>query len=115
MAFPTQKVSFLRQTAALALMHLAAAVSGIGDALLRPREVHLIGEPDGVGTEALVVRIVRLGSELRVELRLGDGATIWGRLSREEAEELELRDGQIVAVRLLGEVGSPRPALARAA
>jgi TOBE domain len=97
MAFPSSKVSIPRRSAAVVLMRLAAGASGLGDALLRAREVRVPGESDA-GTEALVERLVRLGSELRVELKLADGSTVWGRLPRESAEQLELREGQIVAV-----------------
>lgn len=111
MVFPTKKVSISRRAAAVALMRVGAGVSGLGDALLRPRRLHLIAESDGAGREALVERVIGAGSELRVELKLADGSTVWGQVSREQAEQLELRAGQILAVRL---TGAPPP-LARAA
>jgi sulfate transport system ATP-binding protein len=111
MVFPMKKVSMSRRAAAVALIRVAGGVSGLGDALLRPREVHLLADNDGAGSEALVERVVRAGSELRVELRLADGTTIWGQVSRDQAETLELRAGQILAVSLTG----PPPSLAQAA
>jgi sulfate/thiosulfate transport system ATP-binding protein len=43
---------------------------------------------------------VHLGFEVRVELRLHDGRDIWAQVTRETAEQLELREGQILFVRL---------------
>jgi len=37
---------------------------------------------------------------VRVELTLPDGREIWAQLTREEAQELELSEGQILSVRL---------------
>ena len=45
-------------------------------------------------------RVVHLGFEVRVELTLPDGREIWAQVTRESAEELELQEGQILAVRL---------------
>ena len=108
------KVRIPRRSAAIVLMRLAAGVSGLGDALLGAHEVRLLGEPGGSGTEALVERLVPLGAELRAQLKLADGRTVWGRLGREEADQLELREGQILAVRLAPAAAQRRP-LARAA
>jgi molybdopterin-binding protein len=43
---------------------------------------------------------VHLGFEVRVELTLPDGRDIWAQVTREIAQELELREGQILPVRL---------------
>jgi hypothetical protein len=115
MVFPTGKVSIVRRSAALSLVRLAGTAAGLADLLLSPREVQLLGENDSTGLEALVLRLVALGSELRVELRLGDGTTVWTHVSRAEAQQLELREGQILAVRLSGPfVRGPQQAPARA-
>ena len=47
----------------------------------------------------MVERVVYLGFEVRVELVRSDGLRVWAQLSRDEAERLELADGQIVWVR----------------
>jgi sulfate/thiosulfate transport system ATP-binding protein len=83
------------------VMSFVGPVSRIGDALLRPHEIQLLDEDhreDGV--EALVRRIVHLGFEVRVELTLPDGTEIWAQVTRERAEQMELREGQIVAIRM---------------
>jgi sulfate transport system ATP-binding protein len=46
------------------------------------------------------VRIVRLGFETRVELERDDGERLHAQLTRDEADELELRQGDIVFVRM---------------
>jgi len=47
-----------------------------------------------------VQRVVHLGFEVRVELTLPDGRELWAQISRTSAQELELREGQILPVRL---------------
>jgi ABC-type sulfate/molybdate transport systems ATPase subunit len=102
MTYPTRKVSFAARATALMLMRLTAGLATATDVLLRPQEVNLLDGSEGDGTEVLVERVVQGGSELRVELRLGDGTEIWGRVTREEARELELREGQILQMRPAG-------------
>ena len=47
----------------------------------------------------MIERIVHLGFEVRVELVLQDGEHVSAQVTRDEAEELELHEGQIVFVR----------------
>jgi sulfate/thiosulfate transport system ATP-binding protein len=49
--------------------------------------------------QAQVERIVRLGFETRIELVRDDGERLHAQVTRDEAEELELRPGDIVYVR----------------
>jgi sulfate/thiosulfate transport system ATP-binding protein len=82
------------------VMSFVGPVTKVGDRLVRPHDVEVFEHP-GEGTEpAEVVRLVRLGFEVRVELQPGDGAPLSAQLSRAEAELLELREGQIVHVRV---------------
>jgi sulfate transport system ATP-binding protein len=46
-----------------------------------------------------VERIVHLGFEVRVELRLEDGRDVWAQVTRDEAAELELAPGGEIFVR----------------
>jgi len=46
-----------------------------------------------------VERLVHLGFEVRADLVLHDGQRLQAQLSREDAEELELHQGQIVFAR----------------
>jgi sulfate transport system ATP-binding protein len=82
------------------VMSFIGPVNRLGDAYVRPHDIELLEESDGTGTEALVERVVHLGFEVRVELKLDDGREIWAQVTREQAQQLELKEGQIVAVRL---------------
>ncbi|MCW3025255.1 MAG: sulfate transporter, ATPase subunit [Solirubrobacterales bacterium] len=82
------------------VMSFIGPVNRIGDAFLRPHDIQILPESDGSGTEALIERVVHLGFEVRVELKLHDGRDIWAQVTREEAQQLELSEGQILSVRL---------------
>jgi sulfate transport system ATP-binding protein len=81
------------------VMSFVGDVSRLGDHLVRPHDIDVLMHPNGETEEAMVERIVGLGFEVRVELALADGKEIWAQLTREEAEQLELRENQIVYVR----------------
>ena len=82
------------------VMSFIGPVNRLGDSFLRPHDIQILAEADGEGIEALVQRVVHLGFEVRVELTLPDGRDIWAQVTRETAEQLELKEGQILAVRL---------------
>jgi sulfate transport system ATP-binding protein len=82
------------------VMSFIGPVNRIGNAFLRPHDVQILPQAEGSTTEALVKRVVHLGFEVRVELTLPDGRDIWAQVTRESAHELELAEGQILAVRL---------------
>jgi sulfate/thiosulfate transport system ATP-binding protein len=82
------------------VMSFIGPVNRLGDAFVRPHDIQILPEADGTGTEALVERVVHLGFEVRVELKLHDGREVWAQVTREVAEELELHDGQILSVRM---------------
>jgi sulfate transport system ATP-binding protein len=82
------------------VMSFIGPVNRLGDSFLRPHDIQILAEADGSGIEALVQRVVHLGFEVRVELTLPDGRDIWAQVTRESAEQLELKEGQILAVRL---------------
>jgi sulfate transport system ATP-binding protein len=82
------------------VMSFIGPVNRLGDAFLRPHDIHILPFPDAGSTEALVRRVVHLGFEVRAELTLQDGREIWAQVSRERADQLELQEGQILAVRL---------------
>jgi hypothetical protein len=65
-----------------------------------PDEVQILTGYDDRGSEALVERVVEDEAGFQVELRLGDGRPAWSRLTLEETEQLELREGQILPVGL---------------
>jgi sulfate/thiosulfate transport system ATP-binding protein len=86
------------------VMSFIGPVNRLGDALLRPHDIQILGGRDFYSesntVEALVRRVVHLGFEVRVELTLPDGRDIWAQVTRETAAELELAEGQILAARL---------------
>jgi sulfate/thiosulfate transport system ATP-binding protein len=82
------------------VMSFIGPVNRLGDSFLRPHDIQILAEADGEGIEALVQRVVHLGFEVRVELTLPDGRDIWAQVTRETAEQLELKEGQILPVRL---------------
>ena len=82
------------------VMSFIGPVNRIGDTFLRPHDIQILGQNDDSGSEALAERIVHLGFEVRVELRLSDGRQVWAQTTRERAAELELEEGQIVSVRM---------------
>jgi sulfate transport system ATP-binding protein len=82
------------------VMSFIGPVNRLGDAFVRPHDIHILDEPDAGAAEALVERVVHLGFEVRVELKLHDGRELWAQVTRERAAELELHDGQILSVRL---------------
>ncbi len=78
------------------VMGFLGPVSRIGETLVRPHEVALALEPEGDAVEAMVSRVVHLGSQVRVELELADGGQAHAQLTPEKADELELERGDIV-------------------
>jgi ABC-type sulfate/molybdate transport systems ATPase subunit len=67
---------------------------------VRPNEIEILGQSGEDATEALIRRISRLDSAVRLELTLSDGGGGSAVLSSARAQELELAEGQIIAVRV---------------
>jgi len=80
------------------VMKFLGPVSSLGDRLVRPHDL-LLSNDAGDGLEAMVTRVVYLGFEVRVELELASDGAVSVQLTRAEADELELRAGDIVYVR----------------
>ncbi len=81
------------------VMTFVGPVTQLGEAYIRPHDLELRLEPNGTTSEAMIQRIIHLGFEVRVELVLDDGRHVSAQVTRGEAEELELLEGQIVFVR----------------
>ncbi len=81
------------------VMSFVGPAHRLGTAWVRPHDVEIRHEPNGKTIEALIDRVVHLGFEVRVELTLEDGEKFSVQLTREQVDELELREGQIVFVR----------------
>jgi sulfate/thiosulfate transport system ATP-binding protein len=81
------------------VMSFVGPVNRLGDVWIRPHDLEVRLEPNGTTEEAMIERVVHLGFEVRVELVLHDGRRISAQVTRDEAEQLELSDGQVVFVR----------------
>src|SRR6476659_739294 len=96
------------------VMGFLGSVARLGDQLVRPHAIVLERDratalaldavvPDSAGVVAAVVeRVVPLGFEVRVDLRTDDGERFAAQITRREAAELQLRDGERVHARSVG-------------
>src|SRR3954449_7657847 len=82
------------------VMSFVGPVTRARGQLVRPHDVQVLSEPAEAAEPAQVIRLVRLGFEVRLELLPEDGELIVAQLSRAEADELDLQQGDIVHVRL---------------
>ena len=80
-------------------MTFVGPVNRLGDEFVRPHDIELRLEPNGESERATVERVVHLGFEVRVELRLDDGRELHAQVTREECERLEIAPGAEVFVR----------------
>jgi sulfate transport system ATP-binding protein len=81
------------------VMQFVGAVNRLGDAFVRPHDLEVTLEPNGSTKEAMIVRLVQLGFEVRLELVRDDGEQLAAQLTRDQVEAMELAPGQIVYVR----------------
>jgi sulfate transport system ATP-binding protein len=84
------------------VMEFLGPVTRLGSELVRPHDVKIAPLPEPGSSEAQITRVVHLGFEVRVELDLADGGQASVQLTKAEADELELADGDIVHVRTVG-------------
>jgi sulfate transport system ATP-binding protein len=83
------------------VMGFVGKVNRLRDGYIRPHEVAICGPEDPTCEPAVVERLLGLGFETRVELRLrGDGQRLWAQLTGAEAGRLALAPGQTVGVDL---------------
>ena len=80
------------------VMGFVGPVNRIGAMFVRPHDVEISHVPQAGTEEAMIERIVRLGFEVRLEMTLAGGSPLIAQLTRNEIEELELADRQIVYV-----------------
>lgn len=81
------------------VMEFVGEVNNVGGAYVRPHDLDLSLLPSDGGDEVMVERVSYLGFEVRVELALTGGGSVWAQVTRAEAEQLELQPGQIVWAR----------------
>jgi sulfate transport system ATP-binding protein len=82
------------------VMGFVGPVSKLGATWVRPHDIEILEDHADGALEALVERVAKVGFEVRVEAVLGDGAPVAILATRQEVDELELRPGQIVWLRV---------------
>jgi sulfate transport system ATP-binding protein len=80
------------------VMSFLGPVTRLGGEVVRPHDIDLVAAPGVDTVEATVVRVVRLGFEIRVDLRIEDEEA-WVQLTRSSAERLVLTEGATVYAR----------------
>ena len=81
------------------VMGFLGPVTLLGGRLVRPHDVALSHAPADGAVEAMVARVAHLGFEVRAELVAVGGEPVEVQLTRAEADELELAEGDIVWAR----------------
>jgi sulfate/thiosulfate transport system ATP-binding protein len=81
------------------VMGFVGEANRVGDAYIRPHDLDILLEARDGSDRARVERVVPLGFEVRVELVLPDNVHVWAQVTRAEAADLELAEGEIVYVR----------------
>jgi sulfate transport system ATP-binding protein len=82
------------------VMGFVGPVSRLGEAWVRPHDIELFEDEEDGAIQAIIERVARVGFEVRVEAALGDGTPVPILATRQQADELELRAGQIVWLRV---------------
>jgi len=83
------------------VMEFLGPVTRLGGRLVRPHDLEIFHSHVDNAVEAEVIRLQRIGFEVRAELRAGDEQP-WAQLTRGQAEALGLAAGSRVWVRPLG-------------
>jgi sulfate/thiosulfate transport system ATP-binding protein len=81
------------------VMGFIGEVNRLDGTWVRPHDIDILLDEVPGSVEALIERVVYLGFEVRVELVRRDGSHVWAQVPRDQAEQLELRQGQIVNTR----------------
>ncbi|MFN8121440.1 MAG: TOBE-like domain-containing protein [Thermoleophilia bacterium] len=80
------------------VMGFVGAVNRLGDSFVRPHDLELRPNPNGITHPARVERVTHLGFEVRVELERESGGALLAQLTRGEADELGIAEGDTVHV-----------------
>lgn len=80
------------------VMSFLGPVTTLGGELVRPHDLEVLVQPAQDTVPATVLRVVRLGFEVRVEVLL-DGVETWAQVTRTTAARLGLQSGSTVYVR----------------
>jgi sulfate/thiosulfate transport system ATP-binding protein len=85
------------------VMSFIGPTTRVGETWVRPHDLEILLSPTEDAVEAMIERVVHLGFEVRIELVRADREKVWAQLTRDQCEELELADGQIVYIRAVQE------------
>jgi sulfate transport system ATP-binding protein len=80
------------------VMNFLGPVTKLGGAAVRPHDIEILTYNEPASVPATVVRLVRLGFEVRVDA-VADGQDVWVQVSRGEADRLDLAPGSEVFLR----------------
>jgi len=80
------------------VMGFLGPVTRLGERLVRPHDIEVLPVDTVGAVPGEVVRLVRIGFEVRAELRAGD-STPWVQLTRGQADALDLEPGRAVWLR----------------
>jgi sulfate/thiosulfate transport system ATP-binding protein len=82
------------------VMGFVGPVSQLGSTWVRPHDIEVLEDEEDGAVQAIIERVAKVGFEVRVEAALGDGSIVPIQVTRDVAEQLELRAGQIVWLRV---------------
>jgi sulfate transport system ATP-binding protein len=82
------------------VMGFVGPVSQLGNTWVRPHDIEVLEDEEDGAVQAIIERVAKVGFEVRVEAALGDGSIVPIQITRDGAEQLELRAGQIVWLRV---------------
>ncbi|MDQ1403542.1 MAG: sulfate/thiosulfate transport system ATP-binding protein [Actinomycetota bacterium] len=85
------------QPASAFVMGFLGPVTKLGGRMVRPHDLELTDQPAPGAQAATVLRVTRLGFEVRVDVKVGD-EEVWVQLTRGEAAKLSLKPGDSVFV-----------------
>jgi len=80
------------------VMSFLGPVTDLGGRLVRPHDIEILDDARPGAIEATVLRLQRVGFEVRAEVRAGD-STPWVQLTRAQADAHELTEGRTVWLR----------------
>ncbi|MEP6599459.1 MAG: sulfate ABC transporter ATP-binding protein [Actinomycetota bacterium] len=80
------------------VMGFLGPVTRLGDRLVRPHDIEILTTPSAGAVPARLVRLVRVGFEVRAELRAND-STPWVQLTRGQSDVLDLQADSSVWLR----------------
>jgi sulfate transport system ATP-binding protein len=79
------------------VMGFLGPVTRLGDRMVRPHDLELSAGPGAGSVRATLVRLVRLGFEVRADVKVGDDE-VWVQLTRGDATTLDAKPGDTVYV-----------------